>query len=1705
MKEPYRYGIITKLRQIFFVKVFVVVVLVFSSNSLYAQGNDFETISKRIIEYNKRSSSTKSVDNNVTSSLSLYKESAYDLGSYYNKVVTGSHFSDIDYTSRSAASWPVIAHVRRVESMADAYTRTDSKYYNDADLFSKIEKLLDFWHTANVTSTNWWQQSIGVPKSMTVALLYLEYGGGNDKVNKQLVDAILNRIRGTSRTNPANEAGPNKTDMAMHWANRALIRENADTLKLAAKYAFDPMEKVSPSKEGIQYDGSYFQHGSQLQIASYGGELMNTTVAFLEFFHGTDFAITPERLEVFSEYARETYFGNMRGEYFPYTLTGRGVTRSGYTKRSGNASFARSLMNTDPTHKDKYELIAKQLEGTIHASEGISPNSRLYYIGDYISHNRSGYQYSVRTASSRTYRSEWGNDEGYETYFMSDAGSAILLDGSEYGNIYGVWDWSKVPGVTNPLLPRGEIPNSRSSMAAGTSTPGTEQFVGGVSDDLYSAYAYTLYDSWGTNNRKGNRVNINTIADKAWFMFDEEIVCLGSNLTSNATHASLGDLELITTMNQALLKGKVLVGNSSGQVEEYGLGVNKTYDNAAQWIVHNNIGYVFPKGGQVNIETATKSGAWSENNYSQSDEVVSADLYAIWLSHGKKAKNEKYVYFVVPNISDAASMQNYYDKKLKDIEIVENSDKIQAVRHKTLGIWQIIFRKPATFKHEELILKADQPSAIMVKDIDMKNGKATVYAGDVMQYGSVMKFGIDIPSMTDGLKAITIDNTTSGALKGKSIEVIFDKNTSDYVFSTTDQSTTDPLFEYSLKATADTYANELAGTKDTNYGSNNSMTTKLDANVGWSRQAFIKVPLTDLDKVENLDMYNLEISIKLYLLRTNSDMAQSSWVLKPVEDEWDENIVTWNNKPAATENILGSTSGFLYNGMLGDEFNEENVVNIDISKYAVEQYKAGKKEISLTITNGSTGSKIDADFATKEHENDAYHPRIVTKGFPKEFIAESRETTVLADAYVKNGNGQNTKYGTNKELSINTGGAGYHREIFLTYSLDQLANIDFNTYDVKANMKLYQYGSQAEANKTSWDVRAVEDTEWVESNITWNTKPNIASAVISSLPGFVNNKEVAGYNEKNIAIFDITDYALEKFSENASKISLSIKAGQSSGNSSKYASSFASKEYKLDDVAVDERTVPKLIFNLYKKKVQPTVKISGLAVKDKKYDGSLFAELDLSNILLEGVKAGDDVSIHVSEVILRFKDASPGKNKDVIINGLLKLTGGDANKYQLEQPIFSGLTATISPLVVQISGIAVKNKKYDGVLDAELDLDNIILEGIKTGDNVNIDASDIILKFDNASSGKDKPITITGLFKLTGADAGNYQLAQPTLTGLIATISPLAVKISGVAVKNKKYDGLLDAELDLDNILLEGVKTGDNVNIDASDIILKFEDASSGKDKPVTITGLFKLTGADANNYQLEQQALTGLTATIEEAEEAKVFIDDDEINILDGKAYYLVAQNDTRNKLSIRVEGSPTVLPSDVDISKPGLNSITFSDNNGIAHILTIEKRFAFDDIVSVKWGHMFIINNNNANNGGYKFTNYKWIKNDATLPVGIKQYYREYETTKVKLRVEMTTEGGDILRTWPKEIEASPLKVTVYPNPVTAGEVVNIDAQNMPEEFFNKASLRVYNVIGTEMRSQKKIKDKITSLEMPTASGVYFIKVTDDMYEETFKIIVK
>lgn len=85
--------------------------------------------------------------------------------------------------------------------------------------------------------------------------------------------------------------------------------------------------------------------------------------------------------------------------------------------------------------------------------------------------------------------------------------------------------------------------------------------------------------------------------------------------------------------------------------------------------------------------------------------------------------------------------------------------------------------------------------------------------------------------------------------------------------------------------------------------------------------------------------------------------------------------------------------------------------------------------------------------------------------------------------------------------------------------------------------------------------------------------------------------------------------------------------------------------------------------------------------------------------------------------------------------------------------------------------ITVKDKVYDGTTAAELDLSGVELYGVAEGDDVQLSAENVTAVFDSAEVGQNKPVTVTGNFTLTGADAKKYFLFQPTLEGLTASIT----------------------------------------------------------------------------------------------------------------------------------------------------------------------------------------------------------------------------------------------------------------------------------------------------------------------------------------------
>ncbi len=84
--------------------------------------------------------------------------------------------------------------------------------------------------------------------------------------------------------------------------------------------------------------------------------------------------------------------------------------------------------------------------------------------------------------------------------------------------------------------------------------------------------------------------------------------------------------------------------------------------------------------------------------------------------------------------------------------------------------------------------------------------------------------------------------------------------------------------------------------------------------------------------------------------------------------------------------------------------------------------------------------------------------------------------------------------------------------------------------------------------------------------------------------------------------------------------------------------------------------------------------------------------------------------------------------------------------------------------------------------------------------------------------GAGKPVTVSG-YALTGADAGNYVLTQPS--GLTADIFARSLPVVGVVAANKLRNGSLNAEISGGSI---APLAGDTVTLDASAAVGLFLD-----------------------------------------------------------------------------------------------------------------------------------------------------------------------------------------------------------------------------------------------------------------------------------------
>lgn len=677
-----------------------------------AAQDEFDLIRKNIVN------NLKQQDKSTTQAVLTLQQSQQADGSW----------SDIDYRDDRITLWTPIKHLQQIKTYCVAINKGYSRKLDE-----QIVGGLNYWLKVSPKSKNWWYNDIATPQALGEILMLIEEA----KVNypKATKDALLESMK---RGDPYKQSGANKLDIAMHYLYRACAAKDAVLMDSAVNQVFASIE--FSSQEGLQTDYSYFQHGKQLYLAGYGAVFLTGEYKAAAAVVGTKYALSKEKQNLLHTYLTETFLRTIRGRYSDFNIEGRSISRpgmldkkkavlDGYPENTASMlAFARKL---DPSNALAIDAAVGRIQENQSAAFGISPYHKQFYRADYTLHQRKDYAFNIRAVSVRTKRTESGNDENILGRFLADGSTNIQRTGSEYFNIMPLWEWDKLPGITC----RDFLNDQPATIEWGEK--GNMDFVGGVSDGKYGCTAYDM--------------NYNQVAaKKAWFLFDQEVVCLGAGI--NSTEAE----NITTTLNQCWLKGKVGIAGNKWLLTDQQKLVNPS------WVWHDSIGYYFLQNTRAVVSAATQKGSWKSINKGYSDEELSGKVFKLFIDHGVKPVNASYAYCVLPNVP----LQKMNTKITANIQVLANNSQVQAVSNNALQMLQVCFYHPQSISYQKLKITVDQPCLVLVKATNTKT--PDIWIADPSQKLTELTVTVQLNNKPV-TKRITLPD---GESRGKSLRVI---------------------------------------------------------------------------------------------------------------------------------------------------------------------------------------------------------------------------------------------------------------------------------------------------------------------------------------------------------------------------------------------------------------------------------------------------------------------------------------------------------------------------------------------------------------------------------------------------------------------------------------------------------------------------------------------------------------------------------------------------------------------------------------------------------------------------------------------------------------------------------------------------------------------------------------------------------------------
>jgi len=383
---------------------------------------------------------------------------------------------------------------------------------------------------------------------------------------------------------------------------------------------------------------------------------------------------------------------------------------------------------------------------------------------------------------------------------------------------------SYFPGMTYTASGWTQAKN-KDGVDAGAFVGGVEldgQFIAAAMD--FEAYSWTSAESAVEKTEIKSPVERNNLkqvmtsdltAKKSYFMFDDEIVCVGSDIDFSTrdhsvyTYVDNRELTETTTVNGVTTYGTEDIIVDGVTLEKVNSFTTKKYTDP-QWVYAGNFGgYVFPKGGNITIKKAFRESSAdgddtndSFNDYTLGDTAPNGkhSFLEMWVDHGVKPVNGSYSYVMLPGMT-AEETQAY--NKSPDITIVKNTTSLHVVKENTLGITAMVFWKAGTYGD----ITVDKPMIVMVRERD---GMYTISASDPTQEltGGTITINRNLHSH-DLSSRLTVSGTSKKTLKLNFSGAKGQSITGEFSIADTQQL----MFDFN-KETAGKYQDNLYGYKN---------------------------------------------------------------------------------------------------------------------------------------------------------------------------------------------------------------------------------------------------------------------------------------------------------------------------------------------------------------------------------------------------------------------------------------------------------------------------------------------------------------------------------------------------------------------------------------------------------------------------------------------------------------------------------------------------------------------------------------------------------------------------------------------------------------------------------------------------------------------------------------------------------------------------